>query len=133
MCGAAALAGPGLRAGYAGRDPRTPRRGDGAGEEPDGTAPGARGSDRALLWRLFGCPLGACWDLHAASGTITSLQIFLDMAVLVEAQGEMLDNIEAQVRQLCGTGGGAYRGSRALQQHASFDSSSSSSSSSSSR
>ena len=24
-------------------------------------------------------------------------QIFLDMAVLVEAQGEMLDNIEAQV------------------------------------
>lgn len=26
-------------------------------------------------------------------------QIFLDMAVLVEAQGEMLDNIEAQVRQ----------------------------------
>ena len=25
-------------------------------------------------------------------------QIFLDMAVLVEAQGEMLDNIEAQVR-----------------------------------
>ena len=25
------------------------------------------------------------------------LQIFLDMAVLVEAQGEMLDNIEAQV------------------------------------
>ena len=27
-------------------------------------------------------------------------QIFLDMAVLVEAQGEMLDNIEAQVREL---------------------------------
>ena len=27
-------------------------------------------------------------------------QIFLDMAVLVEAQGEMLDNIEAQVRAL---------------------------------
>ena len=27
-------------------------------------------------------------------------QIFLDMAVLVEAQGEMLDNIEAQVRVL---------------------------------
>ncbi len=26
-------------------------------------------------------------------------QIFLDMAVLVEAQGEMLDNIEAQVRE----------------------------------
>ena len=26
-------------------------------------------------------------------------QIFLDMAVLVEAQGEMLDNIEAQVSQ----------------------------------
>ena len=27
-------------------------------------------------------------------------QIFLDMAVLVEAQGEMLDNIEAQVQPL---------------------------------
>lgn len=27
-------------------------------------------------------------------------QIFLDMAVLVEAQGEMLDNIEAQVRHV---------------------------------
>ncbi len=27
-------------------------------------------------------------------------QIFLDMAVLVEAQGEMLDNIEAQVRPI---------------------------------
>ena len=26
-------------------------------------------------------------------------QIFLDMAVLVEAQGEMLDNIEAQVHK----------------------------------
>ena len=29
-------------------------------------------------------------------------QIFLDMAVLVEAQGEMLDNIEAQVRTVPG-------------------------------
>jgi syntaxin 1B/2/3 len=29
-------------------------------------------------------------------------QIFLDMAVLVEAQGEMLDNIEAQVRSVFG-------------------------------
>lgn len=28
-------------------------------------------------------------------------QIFLDMAVLVEAQGEMLDNIEKQVRAGC--------------------------------
>ena len=28
-------------------------------------------------------------------------QIFLDMAVLVEAQGEMLDNIEQQVRAWC--------------------------------
>jgi hypothetical protein len=28
-------------------------------------------------------------------------QIFLDMAVLVEAQGEMLDNIEQQVRVCC--------------------------------
>ena len=27
-------------------------------------------------------------------------QIFLDMAVLVEAQGEMLDNIESMVRSL---------------------------------
>ena len=29
-------------------------------------------------------------------------QIFLDMAVLVEAQGEMLDNIETQARRGCG-------------------------------
>jgi syntaxin 1B/2/3 len=28
-------------------------------------------------------------------------QIFLDMAVLVEAQGELLDNIETQVCSLC--------------------------------
>lgn len=35
-------------------------------------------------------------------------QIFLDMAVLVEAQGEMLDNIEKQV---CG-GEGSGRGGR---------------------
>lgn len=27
-------------------------------------------------------------------------QVFLDMAVLVEAQGEMLDNIESQARRL---------------------------------
>lgn len=32
-------------------------------------------------------------------------QIFLDMAVLVEAQGEMLDNIEAQVGAGCQLGG----------------------------
>ena len=32
-------------------------------------------------------------------------QIFLDMAVLVEAQGEMLDNIEKQVREAGGAGG----------------------------
>ena len=32
-------------------------------------------------------------------------QIFLDMAVLVEAQGEMLDNIEAQVRAIITEGG----------------------------
>ena len=36
-------------------------------------------------------------------------QVFLDMAVLVEAQGEMLDNIESQARgldtrRLCGVG-----------------------------
>lgn len=31
-------------------------------------------------------------------------QMFLDMAVLVEAQGEMLDNIEKQVRQGVGSG-----------------------------
>ena len=30
-------------------------------------------------------------------------QIFLDMAVLVEAQGEMLDNIEAQVEDFPST------------------------------
>ena len=44
-------------------------------------------------------------------------QIFLDMAVLVEAQGEMLDNIEAQVRhqdssqsiQVSPSGGGRGR------------------------
>ena len=33
-------------------------------------------------------------------------QIFLDMAVLVEAQGEMLDNIEAQVRPAVATRAG---------------------------
>ena len=33
-------------------------------------------------------------------------QIFLDMAVLVEAQGEMLDNIEAQVRPAADTQAG---------------------------
>jgi syntaxin 1B/2/3 len=31
-------------------------------------------------------------------------QIFLDMAVLVEAQGEMLDNIETQARAFRGAG-----------------------------
>lgn len=31
---------------------------------------------------------------------ICPLQIFLDMAVLVDAQGEMLDNIETQVFQI---------------------------------
>ena len=38
-------------------------------------------------------------------------QIFLDMAVLVEAQGEMLDNIEQQVRASagrCGCGTAVY-------------------------
>ena len=35
-------------------------------------------------------------------GLLDLHQIFLDMAVLVEAQGEMLDNIEAQVRDLLG-------------------------------
>lgn len=45
-------------------------------------------------------------------------QIFLDMAVLVEAQGEMLDNIEAQVSMgeaflVCRGGGGSSCGSGA--------------------
>ncbi len=34
-------------------------------------------------------------------GLLELHQIFLDMAVLVEAQGEMLDNIEKQVGQQC--------------------------------
>lgn len=33
-----------------------------------------------------------------SQGLLELHQIFLDMAVLVEAQGEMLDNIEKQVR-----------------------------------
>ena len=35
-------------------------------------------------------------------------QIFLDMAVLVEAQGEMLDNIEAQVSSTPGLASLSY-------------------------
>jgi syntaxin 1B/2/3 len=36
-------------------------------------------------------------------------QVFLDMAVLVEAQGEMLDNIEKQVRRREANHGGLVR------------------------
>ena len=42
-------------------------------------------------------PSASCAVLELERSLMELHQIFLDMAVLVEAQGEMLDNIEAQV------------------------------------
>ena len=47
------------------------------------------------LWAEFWCnPL-----VKLKAYSLLLLQIFMDMAVLVDAQGEMLDNIESQVSE----------------------------------
>lgn len=73
----------------------------GAGAQPDGSCatPSAH-SAVAAACRLHPTPpppSTSCAVLELERSLMELHQIFLDMAVLVEAQGEMLDNIEAQV------------------------------------
>jgi hypothetical protein len=70
---------------------------------------GRRGPDQAACARMCAQVLDTLAEIEERGEAVRELekslldlhQIFLDMAVLVEAQGEMLDNIEAQARVRC--------------------------------
>lgn len=55
---------------------------------------------QSISQTLFVCLITPLYGVIRVAADLSSspfLQIFLDMAVLVDAQGEMLDNIESQV------------------------------------